>query len=86
MKKAEKKLNFELNLDDIQLRHTKVQIVKPDESDLFFAEDLNLNINKLELTKESSKEVIPVLYKDFKIAGNEFITMVSKIFLLKVSI
>lgn len=68
-KKAEKKRNFELNLDDIQLNHAKVQVVKSDESDLFFADDLNVNINKLELTKESSKEVIPVLYKDFKIAG-----------------
>jgi hypothetical protein len=69
VKKAEKKRNFELNLDDIQLDHAKVQVVKADESDLVFAEDLNVNINKLELTKESSKEVIPVLYKDFKIAG-----------------
>ena len=69
VKKAEKKRDFELNLDDIQLNHAKVQVVKSDESDLFFAEDLNVNINKLELTKESSKEVIPVLYKDFKIAG-----------------
>ncbi len=69
VKKAEKKRNFELNLDDIQLNHAKVQVVKADESDLFFAENLNVNINKLELTKESSKEVIPVLYKDFKIAG-----------------
>ncbi|MBD3904327.1 hypothetical protein NAL32_06175 [Chryseobacterium sp. Ch-15] len=69
VKRAEKKRNFELNLDDIQLNHAKVQVVKPDESDLFFAEDLSLNINKLELTKESSKEVIPVLYKDFKISG-----------------
>lgn len=69
VKKAEKKRNFELNLDDIQLNHAKVQVVKADETDLFFAEDLNVNINKLELTKESSKEVIPVLYKDFKIAG-----------------
>lgn len=69
VKKAEKKRNFELNLDDIQLNHAKVQVVKSDETDLFFAEDLNVNINKLELTKESSKEVIPVLYKDFKIAG-----------------
>lgn len=68
-KKTEKKRNFELNLDDIQLNHAKVQVVKPDETDLFFAEDLSVNINKLELTKESSKEVIPVLYKDFKIAG-----------------
>lgn len=69
VKKAEKKRNFELNLDDIQLNHAKIQVVKADESDLFFADDLNVNINKLELTKESSKEVIPVLYKDFKIAG-----------------
>ncbi|MGO4708054.1 hypothetical protein AB4Y90_02835 [Chryseobacterium sp. 2TAF14] len=69
IKKAEKKQNFELNLDDVQLSNAKIQIIKPNETDLFFAEDLSVNINKLEFTKESSKEVIPVLYKDFKIAG-----------------
>lgn len=69
IKKAGKKQNFELNLDDIKLNNAKVQILKPDETDLFFAENLNVNVNKLEFTKESSKEVIPVLYKDFKIAG-----------------
>lgn len=69
IKKAEKKRNFELNLDDIKLNHAKIQMVKPNETDLFFAEDLSVNINKLEFSKESSQEVIPVLYKDFKIAG-----------------
>ncbi|REC46064.1 hypothetical protein [Chryseobacterium sp. 5_R23647] len=69
IKKAEKKRNFELNLDDIQLNHAKIQMVKPNETDLFFAEDLSVNINKLEFSKESSQEVIPVLYKDFKITG-----------------
>ncbi|MFL9833923.1 hypothetical protein [Chryseobacterium terrae] len=69
IKKAEKKRNFELNLDDIQMNNAKIQVVKPDESDLFFAEDLSLNINKLEFNKETSEKVIPVLYKDFKIAG-----------------
>jgi hypothetical protein len=69
IKKAEKKRNFELNLDDIKLNHAKIQMVKPNETDLFFAEDLSVNINKLEFSKESSQEVIPVFYNDFKIAG-----------------
>lgn len=68
-KKAEKKRNFELNLEDIKLNNAKIQIVKPNETDLFYAEDLSVNVNKLEFTKESSQEVIPILYKDFKIAG-----------------
>ncbi|MCD1115574.1 AsmA family protein [Chryseobacterium turcicum] len=68
-KKTEKKRNFELNLEDIKLSNAKIQIVKPNETDLFYAEDLSVNVNKLEFTKESSQEVIPVLYKDFKIAG-----------------
>ncbi|MFY1048033.1 hypothetical protein [Chryseobacterium sp. GP-SGM7] len=68
-KKTEKKQNFELILDHVKFNNTKVQIVKADESDLFFAENLNLNVDQLEFTKESSQEVIPVLYKDFVIAG-----------------
>ncbi|OBW43251.1 hypothetical protein AB670_00444 [Chryseobacterium sp. MOF25P] len=69
VKKAEKKQDFELNLDNIELNNAKIQVVKPDETDLLFAEDLSVKINQLALTKESSKEVIPVLYNDFKIAG-----------------
>lgn len=69
IKKAEKKQGFELNLDNIELNNAKIQVVKPDETDLLFAEDLSIKINQLALTKESAKEVIPVLYNDFKIAG-----------------
>lgn len=67
--KTEKKKSFELNLDDVQLSHAKVQLIKPDETDLFLAKDLNVNVNQLQFTKESSQEVIPVHYKDFKISG-----------------
>lgn len=69
IKKNEKKQNFELNLDDIKLNNAKIQIVKPNESDLFFAENLSVYVNQLQFTKESSQEAIPVLYKDFKIDG-----------------
>lgn len=69
IKKDEKKRSFELNLDDIKLNNAKIQILKPNETDLFLAENLSVNVNKLEFTKESSQEIIPVLYKDFNIAG-----------------
>lgn len=69
IKKTGKKQNLELNLDNINLNNAKIQVVKPNESDLFFAESLNVNVRKLQFNKESSQEMIPVLYKDFKIAG-----------------
>lgn len=68
-KKTEKKANFELNLNDIKLNNAKIQIVKPNETDLVFAENLNAEVKHLEFTKESSQEIIPVHYEDFKIAG-----------------
>lgn len=68
-KKSEKKRDFELNLDAVKFNNAKIQIIKPNETDLFFAENLSVDVKHLEFTKESSQEVIPVHYEDFKIAG-----------------
>lgn len=67
--KTEKKKSFALDLDDVQMSHAKIQLIKPNETDLFSAQDLNVNINQLQFNKKSSQEVIPVHYKDFKISG-----------------
>ncbi|SDM08575.1 hypothetical protein [Chryseobacterium taihuense] len=70
VKKAVKKKSFELDLKNVKVSHAKIQMVKTNAKDFFFAQDLNLDISELQMTKESSEEVIPVLYKDFKISGN----------------
>lgn len=72
-KKAEKPLNFEVNLENIRLKNAIAQINKPDGSKLLSAGNLNLNINKLVFNKETSEQVIPINYKDFTFSGKDII-------------
>lgn len=70
-KKAEKKLNFEVNLEDIKLNNASVLINKPDGTRLLSARTLNVKVNQLKFDKVTAEEVIPVGYKDFHFSGND---------------
>jgi len=70
-KKAEKKLNFEVNLEDVKLNNLSVLINKPDGSRLFSAKTLNVKVNQLKFDKVTAAEVIPVGYKDFHFSGKD---------------
>lgn len=71
IKKSDKPLAYEVNLDDIKLNNATVQVVKPDGNKLFFARNLNVNVNQLKLDKETLDNVIPVGYKDFRFSGKD---------------
>ncbi|UOU99443.1 hypothetical protein MUU74_05645 [Chryseobacterium daecheongense] len=71
VKKSDKPFSYEVNLDDIQLNNATVQILKPDGNKLFFARNLNVNVNQLKLDKETMENVIPVGYKDFRFSGKD---------------
>ncbi|MDQ0066927.1 hypothetical protein [Chryseobacterium lathyri] len=71
LQKAEKKLNFEVNLEDVQLNNLSVLINKPDGSRLLFARTLNVEVNQLKFDKVTAAEVIPVGYKDFHFSGKD---------------
>jgi hypothetical protein len=68
--KSNKSLNFELNLNAINIKNGKIQMIKPNGTDLLAGENLNLKINELHFDKETSKEKIPVKYKDFNFSGD----------------
>lgn len=70
-KKGEKKLNFEVNLEDIKLTNASVLINKPDGNRLLSAKSLNVKVNQLKLDKVTAEEVIPVGYKDFHFSGKD---------------
>ncbi|KMQ66716.1 hypothetical protein ACM46_04200 [Chryseobacterium angstadtii] len=70
-KKADKKLNFEVNLENIKLINAGVQINKPDGSTLLSAKTLNLKVNQLKFDKVTAEEVIPVGYEDFQFSGKD---------------
>ncbi|WP_261510396.1 hypothetical protein [Chryseobacterium paludis] len=69
VKKSDKPVAFEVNLDDIKLSNGTVQIIKPDGNKLLVAQSLNLKINKLLFNKESAENMIPINYKDFNFSG-----------------
>ncbi|MDP9958891.1 hypothetical protein [Chryseobacterium lathyri] len=71
LQKAEKKLNFEVNLEDVQLNNLSVLINKADGSRLLFARTLNVEVNQLKFDKVTAAEVIPVGYKDFHFSGKD---------------
>ncbi|KFF09364.1 hypothetical protein [Chryseobacterium luteum] len=70
-KKTQKKLNFEVNLQNIKLSNATVNINKPDGSRLLSAKTLNLNVNQLKFDKVTAEEIIPVGYKDFHFSGKD---------------
>ncbi len=69
--KAEKKLNFEVNLEDIKLNNAAVIVNKPDGTRLLSAKTLNIKVNQLKFDKVTAEEVIPVGYKDFHFSGKD---------------
>ncbi|MBB4807313.1 hypothetical protein HNP38_002617 [Chryseobacterium defluvii] len=73
VKKSDKPLNYEVDLENIKLNNAVVQVMKPDGNKLFFARNLNVNIDQLKLNKETQEEVIPVGYKDFRLSGNDIL-------------
>ncbi len=66
-----KPFNFEVDFNGIKMDHATVQIIKPDGNKLFSAKELNLNINELKFSKDTSEETIPIRYKDFNITGKD---------------
>lgn len=71
--KAEKKSNFEIDLKNIKLKNAIVRVNKPNGNRLFSAENLNLSISQLLVNKETTKQMIPVGYKDFTFSGKNIV-------------
>ncbi|KQT22212.1 hypothetical protein ASG31_02415 [Chryseobacterium sp. Leaf404] len=69
--KEKKPFNFDMDMKGLEISNASTQIVKPDGTDLLLANKLNLSVNDLVFNKETSSEVIPVHYKDFKFEGED---------------
>lgn len=73
VEKSDRPMNYEVNLDDIKLNNATVEVMKPDGHHLLSAKKLYLDINQFEFNKETSEEIIPVKYKDFKFSGKDIL-------------
>ncbi|MFN1218433.1 hypothetical protein ACKW6Q_15805 [Chryseobacterium kwangjuense] len=69
--KTRKKMNFEVNLEDVKLNNLSVLVNKPDGSKLLAAKTLNVKVNQLKFDKVTAEEVIPIGYKDFHFSGKD---------------
>lgn len=71
IKKSDKSWSYEVGLEDVKLNNATVQVIKPNGDKLFFARELNANVNQLKLNKETLGNTIPVNYKSFRFSGKD---------------
>jgi hypothetical protein len=64
-----KDLKFEFSLESLILNNALINVEKPDQTPLFTAEKLNLNVNKILVNNETAKESLPFKYENFNIDG-----------------
>lgn len=70
--KTEKKpFQFILDLQDVELKNAKVNILKPNGLTAFSTAKLDLEIHKLRVDEKSAQERIPFTYADFLISAND---------------
>ena len=65
----EKGFNFEVNLEHLILNDAQIDIVKPNQTPLFAAENLNIKINKILMNSETVRENLPFQYENFNLDG-----------------
>lgn len=70
-KKPEKKLNVEINLENVKFTDAAIEVNKPDGNRLLSAKNIHVNVDKLLFNKETSQQIIPINYKDFKFSAKE---------------
>jgi len=66
----EKSFTYDVHLEDLIAENAKIEILNPNGSPLFSAENLSLKVNQFLMNEESAKGNIPFQYNDFKINGN----------------
>ena len=69
--KKEKGFAYDVNLADVVMKHAKIEILKPNATLLFGADQLNLNFSTVFLNGETMKEKLPFEYGNFNIEGRE---------------
>ncbi|EJL69720.1 hypothetical protein [Chryseobacterium populi] len=73
VKRSDRPMNNEVDLNDIKLSNATVQVMKPDGNHLLSAKKLNLDVSQFEFNKKTSEGIIPVKYKDFKFSGKDIL-------------
>jgi hypothetical protein len=65
----ESRFIYNVNLENLLAENAKIEVLNPNGSPLFGAENLTLQVNQFLMNEQSSKGNIPFHYHDFKIEG-----------------
>ena len=64
-----KEFNSVVNMEEVLMNNAKISILKPTGAPLLNVENITLNINKFLMNADTSKQLLPFQYADFKISG-----------------
>ncbi len=67
----DKPFKYIVDLQNVVMQKANVEVLKPNGSQLLFASNLNLNIDKLLMDEETAQGNIPFSYEDFEIDGQD---------------
>ena len=66
-----KSFRYVLNMDDVEVKNAKIDILKPNGSTLFSASTMDMDLSKMMMDDETAKGNIPFSYDKFLIKGKE---------------
>lgn len=67
--KEKKPFQYDLKVDNLAMKNAIINIIKPDQSPLFTAQNLSFKMDKILMNAETKKEKIPFKYNTFTING-----------------
>ncbi len=68
-KTKEKPFKYVVDLQNVVMNRARAEVLKPNGTELLFAQNLNLDIDKLLMDEETAKGNIPFSYEKFQIDG-----------------
>ncbi len=68
-KNKKKSFRYDVLLDNVQLNNARIQILNPSGNQIFAAQKLNMDIDKLKMNDETARGNIPFNYDSFRIRG-----------------
>lgn len=68
--KKEKDFTYDVSLENVLLVNAEVAVLKPNQTPLFSATNLNMKIGAFLMNNETVQQKIPFAYQDFSVKGN----------------
>lgn len=88
IEKEKKPFNFDVDIEDLNLKNSTIQVFNGATNRVFASRNLNFKISKLKLDEESVKATVPAKYETFSVNGSdiEVITGQQKLFFTQLAV